>query len=178
MREEIVSTIQKMIEPLVSMPVVIGSVPPLEGYAVSVVGGSPLGTFFDLNSAQRLPILFNGKSADMKKLAAEMDAVHTALTTSKVGGSPLGTFFDLNSAQRLPILFNGKSADMKKLAAEMDAVHTALTTSKCLPYAQDWQIYAINTTSAPNLIGREENRNWIYGSGFVIKYYAKGEKNG
>ena len=131
MREEIVSTIQKMIEPLVSMPVVIGSVPPLEGYAVSVVGGSPL-----------------------------------------------GTFFDLNSAQRLPILFNGKSADMKKLASEMDAVHRALTTSKCLPYAQDWQIYAINTTSAPNLIGREENRNWIYGSGFVIKFYAKGAKNG
>lgn len=131
MREEILTAIQQMIQAILGASVVIGSVPPLEGYAVSFVGGNPQSTFFDLNSDQRLPVLFNGKSADQQTLATGMDAVHMALTTSKT-----------------------------------------------LPFSDSWQIYAIETTSAPNLIGREENQNWIYGSSFLIKFYAKGVNNG
>lgn len=131
MKEEILIAIQKMIQAIIGSSVVIGSVPPLEGYAVS-----------------------------------------------SAGGNPSATFRDLNSDQRLPILFNGKSADQQALATAMDAAHMALTTSKALPFSETWQIYAIETTSAPNLIGREENQNWIYGSSFLIKFYAKGVKNG
>ena len=60
----------------------------------------------------------------------------------------------------------------------MEAVHRALTTAHVLPHTDHWQVYAIETTSAPQLIGREENLNWIYGSSFRVKFYAKGAENG
>ena len=60
----------------------------------------------------------------------------------------------------------------------MDRVHLALTTAKALPFSARWQIYAIETTSAPQLIGREENRNWLYGSSFRVKFYQRGANNG
>ena len=42
MRDEIIAALQKMIQALVSGPVVIGSMPPLNGYAVSFAGGAPM----------------------------------------------------------------------------------------------------------------------------------------
>lgn len=128
MRTEIVAALQEMIQALVSGTVAIGSVPPLEGYAVGMTGGAPLETFRTLSTNETLPVLFNGKSENQQTLAESMETVHRALTTAKV-----------------------------------------------LPYSDDWQIYAIETTSAPNLIGREENKNWIYGSSFRVKFYQKGE---
>lgn len=130
MRNEILESIQKMIQALVDAPVEIGSIPPINGFAVGFAGGAPLETFRNLDTNEDMPIVFNGKGPDQQLLA--------------------------NS---------------------MDTVHAALTTSKALPHSSDWQIYAILTTSAPQLIMREENTNWVYGSSFKIKFYAKGIQN-
>ena len=127
MRDEILLTLQQMIQALTGASVVIGSMPPNEGFAVSFAGGAPLETFRTLSTNESLPVLFNGKGGDQESLAQQMDAVHQALTTSKV-----------------------------------------------LPYCASWQIYAIETTAAPQLVGRELNSYWIYGSSLRIKYYAKG----
>lgn len=126
MREEIVLAIQQMIQGIIGGTVVVGSVPPLNGYAVGAVGGSPIETFRPLTSNESLPVLFNGKSSNQQLLMENMEKVHNILTTSKV-----------------------------------------------LPYNEAWQIYAIETTSAPNLIGREQNKNWIYGSSFRVKFFSK-----
>ena len=130
MREEIIIAMQQMIQNIISKPVVIGSVPPLEGYAVGMVSGAPI-----------------------------------------------ETFRTLSTNESFPVLFNGKSADQGAVAADMEQVHQLLTTSKNLPFTDEWQVYAIETTASPSLIGREENRNWIYGSSFRVKYYQKGVKN-
>ena len=130
MRDEIIEALQQMIRALIISPVVIGSMPPLNGYAVSFAGGAPV-------------------------------EIYRNLTTN----------------EDLPIVFNGKGEDQEILAAEMNRVHKALTTSKILPFSTRWQIYAIETSSAPQLIGREENKNWIYGSSFRVKFYLKGEYN-
>ena len=130
MREEIIIAMQQMIQNIISKPVVIGSVPPLEGYAVGMVSGAPIETFRTLTTNESFPVLFNGKSADQNSVAADMEKVHRLLTTSKI-----------------------------------------------LPFTGEWQVYAIETTASPSLIGREENRNWIYGSSFRVKYYQKGVKN-
>lgn len=127
MTTDVLTTLQEMIEALVTYPVVIGSVPPVNGFAVSFVGGAPSETYRD---------------------------------------------FDMNIS--LPVLFNGKGEDQQDIANQMNIVHKALTTAQNLPYSDNWQIYAIKTTSFPNLIGREENKNWIYGSSFSIDYYLKG----
>lgn len=131
MRDEIVAALQKMIQALVSGPVVIGSMPPLDGYAVSFAGGAPM-------------------------------EIYRNLMTN----------------EDLPVVFNGKGEDQQAVADEMDRVHLALTTAKALPFSARWQIYAIETTSAPQLIGREENRNWLYGSSFRVKFYQRGANNG
>lgn len=131
MREEIIIAMQQMIQNIISKPVVIGSVPPLEGYAVGMVSGAPIETFRTLSTNESFPVLFNGKSADQNSVAADMEKVHRLLTTSKI-----------------------------------------------LPFTGEWQVYAIETTASPSLIGREENRNWVYGSSFRVKYYQKGVVNG
>lgn len=130
MREEIIIAMQQMIQNIISKPVVIGSVPPLEGYAVGMVSGAPIETFRTLSTNESFPVLFNGKSADQNSVAADMEKVHRLLTTSKI-----------------------------------------------LPFTGEWQVYAIETTASPSLIGREENRNWVYGSSFRVKYYQKGVEN-
>lgn len=131
MREEIIIAMQQMIQNIISKPVVVGSVPPLEGYAVGMVSGAPIETFRTLATNESFPVLFNGKSSDQNLVAADMEKVHRLLTTSKI-----------------------------------------------LPFTGEWQVYAIETTASPSLIGREENRNWVYGSSFRVKYYQKGVENG
>ena len=131
MREEIIIAMQQMIQNIISKPVMVGSVPPLEGYAVGMVSGAPIETFRTLTTNESFPVLFNGKSADQNSVAADMEKVHRLLTTSKI-----------------------------------------------LPFTGEWQVYAIETTASPSLIGREENRNWVYGSSFRVKYYQKGVRNG
>ena len=131
MREEIIIAMQQMIQNTTSKPVMVGSVPPLEGYAVGMVSGAPIETFRTLTTNESFPVLFNGKSADQNSVAADMEKVHRLLTTSKI-----------------------------------------------LPFTGEWQVYAIETTASPSLIGREENRNWVYGSSFRVKYYQKGVENG
>lgn len=126
MRSEILTAFKKMVEALAGKAVVIGSLPPLNGFAVSFAGGFSRAVFWPLTSDQELPIQFTGKGANQQELS------------------------DL-----------------------MDVVHISLTTAQNLPFAKDWQVYAIETTSAPQLIGREENQNYIYGSSFRIKFYAR-----
>ena len=131
MREKIIIAMQQMIQNIISKPVMIRYVLPLEGYAVGMVSGAPIETFRTLSTNESFPVLFNGKSADQNSVAADMEKVHRLLTTSKI-----------------------------------------------LPFTGEWQVYAIETTASPSLIGREENRNWVYGSSFRVKYYQKGVENG
>lgn len=94
------------------------------------------------------------------------------------GGAPIEIFRSLTSNEELPIVFNGKSENQQDLAVSMNTAHVALTTSSALPFAETWQIYAIETTAAPRLVAREQNKNYIYGSSFRIKFFAKGGQNG
>ena len=127
MRDEILEAMKQMIAAITGGTVVIGSLPPLNGFAVSFSGGAPRATFRTL----------------------------------------------ANSDQELMVQFTGKSADQQQLASAMDAAHWALTTSPALPFSDGWQVYAIETTSAPALIGREQNINYICGSAFRVKFYAR-----
>lgn len=95
-----------------------------------------------------------------------------------VGGAPIETYRQLDKNVRLPVLFNGKAESQELLCSKMHCVHSVLTTSKTLPYGNGWQMYAIVSTSLPNPIGREESKNWIYGSSFDVYLYLKGVNNG
>jgi hypothetical protein len=53
-----------------------------------------------------------------------------------------------------------------------------LTLRKDFPHANNWQIFSIDTTASPRLIGVEEaeRTRYIYGSSVVVKFYAMGMK--
>lgn len=85
---------------------------------------------------------------------------------------------DIDRAFEMRTAINGKSGDQKLIAQELDNIHSSLTLRKAYPSGDDWQIYAIETTSAPRLLGREsaDKTQWLYGSAVVVKYYRKGLK--
>lgn len=83
MRDAVLEAIRLMIAAITGQPVVIGTLPPLGGYAVSFEGGAPLGVFWTLDSHDELPIIFNGKSADQQELAHKMDLAHVKLSTEQ-----------------------------------------------------------------------------------------------
>ena len=130
MRTEILTTIQTIVSQILGVQVFIGSMPPLNGYALDFEGGAPIETFRNLTTNEEMPIVFNGKNTDQQLLATNMNLVHRLLTTTKY-----------------------------------------------LPFTSQWQIYAIETTSAPTLVGREENQNWVYGSSLRIKFFIKEDNN-
>jgi hypothetical protein len=74
---------------------------------------------------------------------------------------------------RLPVVLNGKNKNQLTLLSDLIRIHAELTTR--LNYQDistaDCQVTDIATTSAPSIIGREQNSQWICGSSFDVSFY-------
>ena len=92
--------------------------------------------------------------------------------TGNAGSYPV--FLDMGSNESMNIVCNGKNTDQQAVIAQLDAIHAALTRRKDFPSGSAWQIYAIETTASPRLIGREQNSEWLYGSSLAVKFNVKG----
>lgn len=88
------------------------------------------------------------------------------------------TNLDRDTLQTYDITINGKSGDQATLLDELSKIHRALTVRKDFPHARDWQVYTIDTSASPRLIGVEEaeRTRYIYGSSVTVKFYALGMK--
>ena len=89
-------------------------------------------------------------------------------------GAPESTFMTKNTAEQFSVALNGKHANMAILISSLDNIHAYLTRAKNYPSAASWQITNIETISAPSLIGRETDNQWLAGSSLRIKYYMRG----
>jgi hypothetical protein len=83
-------------------------------------------------------------------------------------------FLDIGSNEEMNVVCNGKSTEQATVIQRLEAIHGALTRRKDFPHTDTWQIYAIETTASPRLIGREQNSQWLYGSSLLIKFNVKG----
>lgn len=92
--------------------------------------------------------------------------------TGNAGSSPV--FLDIGSNESMNVVCNGKNTDQQTVINQLDAIHAALTRRKDFPHTDTWQIYAIQTTASPRLIGREQNSQWLYGSTLLVKFNVKG----
>ena len=92
--------------------------------------------------------------------------------TGSAGSFPV--FLDMGSNESMNIVCNGKNNNQLAVIQQLDAIHAALTRRKDFPSNQAWQIYAIETTASPRLIGREQNSQWLYGSSLAVKFNVKG----
>lgn len=92
--------------------------------------------------------------------------------TGQAGQNP--TFLDIGSNETMNVICNGKNVDQQAVVATLNAIHASLTRRKDFPHSNTWQIYAIETTASPRLIGREQNSQWLYGSSLLVKFNVKG----
>ena len=83
-------------------------------------------------------------------------------------------FLDIGSNEQMNIVCNGKNTQQQAVISQLEAIHASLTRRKDFPSTDTWQIYAIETTASPRLIGREQNSQWLYGSSLLVKFNVKG----
>ena len=71
------------------------------------------------------------------------------------------------------VLLNGKHSDQQTLLDALTQIHTALTKRNDFSdfSTTDAQVLSIMTTSSPQIIGREQNNQWIAGSSFEVSFY-------
>lgn len=88
-------------------------------------------------------------------------------------GFPTEEHRDKGMLYQLPVLLNGKNASQELILDYLTAIHAALT--KTTAYAdlstEAVQVINIRTTASPNIIGREQNNQWICGSSFEVSFY-------
>ena len=83
-------------------------------------------------------------------------------------------FLDIGSNEQMNVVCNGKNTQQQAVISQLEAIHASLTRRKDFPSTDTWQIYAIETTASPRLIGREQNSQWLYGSSLLVKFNVKG----
>lgn len=94
---------------------------------------------------------------------------------NSLGFSSNNEFFTKRSAVEMTAVLNGKHEKQKTVADGLGAIHTSLSMRKQYPTADNFQITNISTLSAPTYLGREENKEWLYGSSLRVKFFLKGD---
>lgn len=87
----------------------------------------------------------------------------------------LNTFMDKRAAVNMSAVLNCKHTDQQLAADTLGMLHTFLNMRKDYPVADNFQITNIATIGVPVYLGREENKQWLYGSSLEVKFYLKGE---
>lgn len=96
--------------------------------------------------------------------------------TCEVGPStPLEWHMDKNSVIPLDIALNGKHHNLKTLSDALNDIHGALTRATEYPSGDGWQIVDIDNGTLPQVIGREDNNDWLMASALSVKFYWRGD---
>ena len=85
---------------------------------------------------------------------------------------------DKNTVIPLDVTINGKHGDLQTLSDAMNKIHSALTRARTYPAGTSWQIVDITNLNLPQVIGRENNNDWLMASALSVKFYWRGDNNG
>lgn len=88
---------------------------------------------------------------------------------------PEEVYLDKNSYIPLDVTLNGKHKNLKTVTDAMNRIHSALTRARSYPASDRWQIVDIENQNLPQLIGREENNDWLLASALTVNFYWKGD---
>ena len=87
-------------------------------------------------------------------------------------------FWDKNTFIPLDVTINAKHPNMKTLSDTMNNIHGVLTRAKLYPEDTNqnrWQIVDIMTQNIPQIIGREDNNDWIMASALTVNFFWRGD---
>lgn len=88
-------------------------------------------------------------------------------------GAPSSVFLEKGMAYQMDVVLNGKHSDQQTVSDTLNNIHLALTKTKRYPNTSDFQITNIESVSLPSYLDREENKQFLYGSSLLIKFYLR-----
>ena len=89
--------------------------------------------------------------------------------------NPNEIYMTKDSYNSMTVLLNGKNANQQTIASQLNTIHHFFNKLKQnqIPTGENTQIINIQTSSSPELIGVEENGQWIYASSLTVTYYIR-----
>ena len=78
-------------------------------------------------------------------------------------------YLDKNKYIVIDLTINGKNSNLQTLSEDLNKIHEALTMMTSYPYGTDWNVVDITTLTEPQVIGREENNEWLMASSLGVK---------
>ena len=96
--------------------------------------------------------------------------------TCEVGPStPEAVYLDKNSLVPLDLALNAKHGNLETLSDALNTIHSALTRATAYPSGDGWEIVDITNYTLPQIIGRENNNEWLMASSLSVKFYWRGD---
>lgn len=91
-------------------------------------------------------------------------------------GAPESTFLTKGMAFQISLVLNGKHSSQQVVSDALGDIHQALTQALEYPENEMFQITNIETIAAPSYIGREEDKQYLYGSSLRVRFFYKNQK--
>lgn len=90
-------------------------------------------------------------------------------------GAPSDTFLDKGMIVNMQVVLNGKNEDQRVLLDDLTAIHEVLTKRRNYSdlSTEAVQVTNIASISLPQIIGREQNKQWVCGSTLEVSFYWK-----
>jgi hypothetical protein len=113
------------------------------------------------------------KTGPFAKIVYGSDPPFNGICMIETGVGPLDTHLNKGMIYDMPVVLNGKNEDQQKLLDDLTQIHVSLTrrTSYTDISTEACQVVDISTTALPSIIGREQNKQWVCGSSFNVKFY-------
>ena len=83
--------------------------------------------------------------------------------------SPFEVYLDKNQYIPLDLTINGKHSNLETLSETMNGIHESLTMMTEYPTGEGWAVVDISTYTEPQVIGRENDNDWIMASSLSVK---------
>ena len=100
------------------------------------------------------------------------------ITVEVAPSSPSEVYMDKNSFVPLDLTINGKHSNLETLSNALNDIHSALTRTRVYPYDSEagrWQIVDIANYTLPQIIGREDNNDWLMASSLSVRFFWEGD---
>lgn len=83
--------------------------------------------------------------------------------------SPEAVFLDKNKYIPVDLTINGKHDNLQTLSDALNGIDYSLTMATSYPYGNGWNIVDIETMTEPQVIGREDNGQWLMAFSLLVK---------
>lgn len=83
--------------------------------------------------------------------------------------TPESVWLDKNKYIPIDLTINGKHTNLQTLTDALNKIDHDLTMARSYPSGNGWEIVDISTLTEPQVIGREDNGQWLMASALLVK---------